>query len=235
MKQKLVKRILCLSLTAMMTLSPMVVSAAGSGSNTGSNPSDSGQTVTTVTEKSKSGGSGSSKSTDKKQNDTIITSAGVISSTINGNYSVKGVEGVAVRSPLAEVFAAAGCKKGEYAYAVVRDSACGELALNSLKAAASALNTPEGPIIDFYMTKVSASEQNEVLQFNAPITLTVGIPAGLRSADRDFALIRVVKGGEITVLADTDSDANTISIATDQTGVYMLTYGTKGYFDALRK
>lgn len=74
--------------------------------------------------------------------------------------------------------------------------------------------------------KVGNSSEKKVTNTKNAIAITLSIPEELRSASREFALLRV-HGGSVSVLRDQDSALNTITVETDRFSTYALAYKKK--------
>ncbi len=83
-----------------------------------------------------------------------------------------------------------------------------------------------GQYLDVNLFKVINGERNAITETKATLTITFEIPAALRGSRRTYSLIRV-HDGTTTVLNDTDSDPNTITIETDKFSTYALVYSEK--------
>ena len=105
--------------------------------------------------------------------------------------------------------------------------------MKSLTDAAAALGLGMGPIFDVAAMATSANGSRTIGSFTQ-ISMAAGIPASMRMEGAEYAIIRVIPGGQINVLLDVDSDPNTITFNTDASGTYMLVAAPAGYF-ALRR
>lgn len=83
-----------------------------------------------------------------------------------------------------------------------------------------------GQYLDVNLFKVINGERNVITETKATLTITFEIPAALRGSRRTYSVIRV-HDGATTVLNDTDSDPNTITIETDNFSTYELAYSEK--------
>ena len=111
---------------------------------------------------------------------------------------------------------------------------CGKKAMESLDAKLAALNVQKGPVLDIYMYKKATGQQAKTVKaLSQGIVVAFDIPAGMKGAEKEFAVVRVSENGEVAVLKDMDSNADSITFVTDKFGVFCLVYGPEGYFDIL--
>lgn len=234
-------KVTAFTLAAILAASPLTVSAA-SGSSPGQNPGQiSGQASGSSQSSGRSSGShghssggGSSATTSSsKATSTVITAGGAVTSTIGGSYTATVVNGTAVITPRAEVNGAFGLTSGETATAVVCDSRAGEAARKSLTDAAAALGVGMGPMFDFTAMATGTKGSRTIGTLGANITLIAGIPVSMRGEGFEYAMIRVIPGGQIDVLMDMDTNPDTITFQTNASGVYMLVAVPAGYFAVL--
>lgn len=87
-----------------------------------------------------------------------------------------------------------------------------------------ALGYIRGKYFDLRLFKIiNSGNKTQVEETNAPITLSLEIPETLRTAGREYYMLRI-HGGEATVLRDYDDSIDTITIRTDRFSVYVLAY-----------
>ena len=83
-----------------------------------------------------------------------------------------------------------------------------------------------GEYLDITLWKrVGSSSEKTVTNIATPISVTVSVPADLRSESREFVVLRVHKG-KVSILEDLDSAINTITFKTDRFSTYALAYRT---------
>ncbi len=83
-----------------------------------------------------------------------------------------------------------------------------------------------GEYLDITLWKrVGSSSEKTVTNIATPISVTVSVPADLRSESREFVVLRVHKG-KVSILEDLDSAINTITFKTDYFSTYALAYRT---------
>ena len=70
---------------------------------------------------------------------------------------------------------------------------------------------------------INGQQVGKITELNSPIRVTIEIPEELRSANRDFAIVRV-HDGAAEILEDVDSDPDTITIVTDKFSTYSIAY-----------
>ena len=223
------------AVAAILAASPLTAMAA-SGSASGSTPSQSTSSSSSSKSSSSrrsSGGSSSTSTASLKSTASVVTAGGVVNSTVGGSYTATVVNGTAIVTPKAEVNAAFALKNGEVATIVVRDSRAGEAAKKCFADTASALGLAMGPMFDFAGMATNAKGSRTIGTFSQNISMVVGIPASMRAEGVEYAMIRVIPGGQVDILVDVDADPNTITFNTNASGAYMLVAAPTGYFAAL--
>lgn len=223
-----------IAVAAALTATPLTVFAA-SGSASGSSPSQSSGSTSSSgsSHHHSSNGGGSTTATSTKSTASVVTAGGMITSTVGGAYTATVVNGTAVITPKAEINAAFGLANGEIATIVACDSRAGDAAKKSLSDAAAALGVGMGPMFDFAGMATSAKGSRTIGTFSQNISIVAGIPASMRMEGVEYAMIRVIPGGQVDVLVDIDTDPNTITFNTNASGVYMLVAAPAGYFAVL--
>lgn len=82
-----------------------------------------------------------------------------------------------------------------------------------------------GQYLDISLFKIVGESQNRIPETAGKIRITIAVPENLKAAEdvQEYAIIRV-HNGEVSVLQDLDSDANTITIETDRFSTYVIVY-----------
>lgn len=164
-----------------------------------------------------------------KPTDVVKTSDGKsLTSTVGGIYVAKTVDGVAVTTAKEEVANAAGLSKEEVQSGTnVRFYVCDSYnkgAKDALKAAADQLDKKVVGYINVDLYSINKKGVvTSIRKTNDPIDLVLGVPSSLEKADGKFSVICLVDGKPV-VMEDTDSDAKTITIHTNNFGVYAIVY-----------
>ncbi len=216
------------AVAAILATTPMsALAASGSTPSQSTNSSSGAQTNSNQD----NNGNSSASTVVQKSTASVMTASGAVKSTVGGSYTATVVNGTAVVTPKADVNAAFALKRGETATIVVRDSRAGEAAKKCFTHTASALGLVMGPIIDFAGMATTTKGSRTVARFTQDVSMVVGIPASMRTENVEYAMIRVVPGGQIDILTDNDEDPDTITFLTNASGAYMLVAAPKGYFE----
>lgn len=187
-----IKKILAATLAATMVMASALTVCAGSGA---------AETTTVVSEDAKAVAAA----------DATVTVAGSsVKTTVAGCYAAKKVQGVAVTTPAADLAAKLGLGKGQKAYVTVYDTDAkkSSKAMESLEAAATAVN---GSIVSTLNFDLFAKQSGKkVVLSNGAVQVTVGLP---KTADttKTYVVIRVVPGGEVTVLDNTSTNPKAVT------------------------
>lgn len=187
-----IKKILAATLAATMVMASALTVCAGSGA---------AETTTVVSEDAKAVAAA----------DATVTVAGSsVKTTVAGCYAAKKVQGVAVTTPAADLAAKLGLEKGQKAYVTVYDTDAkkSSKAMESLEAAATAVN---GSIVSTLNFDLFAKQSGKkVVLSNGAVQVTVGLP---KTADttKTYVVIRVVPGGEVTVLDNTSTNPKAVT------------------------
>ncbi len=82
-----------------------------------------------------------------------------------------------------------------------------------------------GQYLDISLFKIVGESQNRIPETSGKIRITIAVPENLKAADgvQEYAVMRV-HNGEVSVLQDLDSDADTITIETDRFSTYVIVY-----------
>lgn len=146
-----------------------------------------------------------------------VTVGGVtLVTTVKGAYLAKTVGGIAVTTPAAGIAASYGLTGSQTLYALVMDTdrKVSSKAMDSLNAAAAALNATMGPVLNIDLGYRENNLFRQLSADGAEIAMTVAIPADFQDAQANYAVIVVRYGGAITVLPDLDENAETVTFNT---------------------
>lgn len=82
-----------------------------------------------------------------------------------------------------------------------------------------------GQYLDISLFKVVGDNQSRIPETARKIRITIAVPEGLKvlGGVQEYAVIRV-HNGEVSILPDLDSDADTITIETDRFSTYVIVY-----------
>ena len=95
---------------------------------------------------------------------------------------------------------------------------------SSVESAAAASSYTVGQYLNIDILKyIDGQQTGKISDLNAPISITVDVPNGLKSNGRSFAVLRV-HDGAAELLRDTDTEPNTITISTDKFSTYAIVY-----------
>ena len=149
-----------------------------------------------------------------KEYQTTSSVAGV-KSEVAGSYLLQKGVGVAITSKAASIAQSYGFAKGETPFAKVfeMDVKKSDKAKASLDGVALAYGGTNVAYIDMEIGKMTNGHYT-LLPNGAGIAATFSIPKTAVEAGAKYAVVRVVAGGEFTLLEDTDSNPETISFVT---------------------
>lgn len=213
MKAKLAKRILTVALAGTLLLGSSFSVFASGDSYGDSSSSSSEEDVIAIIAASFEDGDSTVTSVADLPN---YNAAGGVTSTINGVYIATVVNGTAITTGLDTIAASYGLAAGETPYARIynMDGKKSYLAQAVIDNAAASLGAVVGPEINIEIGKLSGGKFSLLPSDGAGITLKVGIPASFAQDGKTFAVVAVRPGGAVSILADTDSDPNTITFTT---------------------
>lgn len=241
LRSKFLKNIMALSLSVIVIAGSTLSANAnvsendtnGSGYN-GSGYNGSGY----ESSGSGSGSKGSAGSTSVNLGTSSVKAAdGKVSvTTVAGQYTSKKFLGTIVSTQKALVNTSLGVKAGETAYIKISDSFCGPLAQQCVTDVAKSMGAKAGPMLDIFAGKISKNgKYTDIDKAAAAIEFKVGTPLNFKAAaGTEIAVLRVQKGGAVTVLPDMDQDPNTITFKTSGFGVFALIQVPAGSLNSLK-
>ncbi len=146
---------------------------------------------------------------------TTSTVAGA-KSTVQGVYLATSVNGTAITSGLSNIAGSYGLGSGEVPYArfTNMDADKSTAAKAVIDSAAESLGAEVGPCINIEIGKKSSGKFSLLSSDGAEIAVKIGIPKSFAQDDRTFAVVCVRPGGAVSVLKDTDTDPNTVTVET---------------------
>lgn len=217
MKSKNVKKLLAATLVATMMMATTLTAAAAGGTNpegSGTNPEGPGVSVSgNVAPSAASSASTSTPApaiTVTSANASVSVAGTAVRTTIAGAFDVKTLRGAAVVTPLAQVRASLGLKDSQTPYIMVFDTDANKsyLAMNCVNAAAQALG---GQVVTAINVNLGARENGKFVTLsNGSAAMVVGLPANADTS-KTYSVVCVQPGGVVTVLADQDADAATVT------------------------
>ena len=143
-------------------------------------------------------------------NETVKITGSSVKTTVAGCYAAKTVQGVAVTTPAADLTAKLGLTSGQKPYVTVYDTDAkkSSKAMESLNAAAQAVDGSVVSTLNFDLFAKQGGKK--VVLSNGSVQVTVGLP---KTADttKTYVVIRVVPGGEVTVLDNLSVNPNAVT------------------------
>lgn len=141
---------------------------------------------------------------------------------------------IILKTPLPEANNAAAIENDQYLQVRVYGDV-GENARELINSVAEGAGVKVASIFDIILQVMAqnGAPLREVNELNTPLTFTIAAPEGVDGNVYDFAVLRI-HNGQVTILPDLDSDAATITFASDRFSVYAVVYGAKGSFAASR-
>ena len=186
------------------------------GDLTPATPETSGSTTQTPTSNSVVTATGTT--TIAAAVEAIATTSSVkgVKSTVSGAYFIKKVNGVAIITPMADIIAGYGIGSGERLYAKVwdLDPKKSYMAKQVIDVAAASVGAEVGPGLNIELGKLSGGKYSLLSQDGSAITIKVGIPASFVQNGKTYAVVRVRPGGAVSILADQDTDIDTVTFTT---------------------
>ncbi len=195
MNNKIVKKVLAVAMAASMVVMPLTVGATDSSSSS----SDS----TTVTAAEAAGVTTTS---------TVNAGGTVLKSSTAGAYSVKTLSGVAVKSTVSEIKAAAGMAANETPFVKAYDITAKKspAAYASINSAAESMGATVTGAVNIDLGKVTGGKYTE-LPAGVSVPTTIGIPGGKVDPTKTYAVVKVLPGGATEILQDQDTNPNTVT------------------------
>lgn len=211
MRVSVMKKVLASVLTIALAAAPMSAMASGSGSgNNGGNGGCCGGSTDAVVAEVSDG-----TYTTVEAIPTTSSVAGV-KTTCAGIYLATKVDGSIIVTAADTIAAGYGLTNGEKPFVKFYnfDSKKSTAAAAAIENAAASIGAEVGPIVNLEIGKMSNGKYS-LLPMNGPaITAKLGIPGNFKKAGKTYAIIAVRPGGAVSVIADTDDNANTITFAT---------------------
>ena len=193
-----IKKILAATLAATMVMaSALTVCATTTGSGGAGSTGGSSESTTVTQEEIKSA------------NADIKVAGSNVKTTIAGGYAAKKVEGVAVKTPIADVKASLGLKEGQTPYVIVYDTdpKKSDKAMACVNAAAESIGAEFVVAIN---VDLGAKEKGKFVSLSdGSIAMVVGIPKV--DVTKTYSMVCVQPGGVVTILEDQDTNPKTVT------------------------
>lgn len=225
MKRTNLKKGLSVLLMTTMVLSSALTVEAASGGSSGSGGSSSSSSNKEASRTEQEGGSGVesgggsnvSNSANVFEGVSVLSASGNVAvagsnvrTTVAGAYAVKALRGAAVVTPLADVSASLQLKNGQTPYIMVFDTneKKSPLAMSCINAAISAQG---GTFLTAINVELGAKENGKIISLkNGGAAMVTGLPKGADTS-KTYYVVCVQPGGAISILADQDSNPNTVT------------------------
>lgn len=224
MKANIAKKMLLCTLTAALLVAPATgVMAAGSSAGTkavsGGGSSSSSSRVEAIISSNSGAQSGQNNASGGASSVASVantSSVAGVKSSLAGVYLATNVKGTAITTGLSTISDGYGLANGEKPYARIynMDAKKSYLAQACIDNAAASMGAVAGPAINVEIGKMASGKFSLLPADGAPISLKVGIPNSFAQSDKTFAVVAVRPGGVVSVLADTDTNPDTVSFDT---------------------
>ena len=203
MRANIIKRVLSCALVLSLVMAPAMGVSAKTVTTT-----TSGNCATATKEASK-------KVSEVKAIASTSKVAGITSS-VSGVYMLEKVNGGAITTDLGTISQSYGLASGEKLYAKMMDMDAkkSNLAKACMDAAAAAMGAEVGPCVNIELGKMAGGQYSVLPAEGATIRIALGVPANFVQDGKTFAMVRVREGGVVDILADVDTNPNTITFDT---------------------
>ncbi len=114
----------------------------------------------------------------------------------------------------------------------------GELAQAAVNSALTATGATKAATVSLNLFLYEGKAYKQVVLTDNEVAFKIQIPKALRSASRDFCVLRLNVDGTVSYLTDLDTDNATVTFKTNYFGaydLYVLAYAADGAFDAYAK
>ena len=204
MKASIIKRMMTGVLTAALVMAPVM--SVGATTTSGSTTSAADQIISTST-------AGEVATVAEVPSTSVV--AGVKSS-VTGVYLATSVSGSVVSTSVAAIAEGYGLTGSEKPYAKFTnlDAKKSPLAKAAIDAAAASQGAVVGPMLNVELGKMAGGKYSLLPSDGAAIRLSFGIPKNFAQADKTYAVVVVRAGGVVSILADVDTNPNTVTFDT---------------------
>lgn len=139
-----------------------------------------------------------------------------VKTTVSGVYFATSVNGTAVTTAVSSIAEGYGLASNEKPYAKFSnmDPKKSKLAKAAIDFAAASQGATVGPMLNIELGKMSGGKYSLLPSDGAAIRLSVGIPKNFAQDGKTYAVVCVRAGGAVSILADVDSNPNTVTFDT---------------------
>ena len=139
-----------------------------------------------------------------------------VKSSVTGVYLATSVSGSVVSTSVAAIAEGYGLTGSEKPYAKFTnlDAKKSPLAKAAIDAAAASQGAVVGPMLNVELGKMAGGKYSLLPSDGAAIRLSFGIPQNFAQADKTYAVVVVRAGGVVSILADVDTNPNTVTFDT---------------------
>lgn len=211
MKAKIIKRVMSGALAAALVMAPAMSAAAANSSSTPGSSSSEGSTVVDEAVESTS-----TESETTVADVPSTSSVAGVATTTAGVYLASSVDGAAITSSVASITSSYGLASNETPYVKISDMDPKKsyLAKAAIDAAAASQGAVVGPMINLELGKMTNGKYSLLSSDGAAIRVSFGIPASFAQSGKTYAVVRVQSGGVVSILADVDTNPNTVTFDT---------------------
>lgn len=204
MKARIIKRMMTGVLAASLVMAPAM--SAGATTTSGNTTSAAETVIASST---------SGEVTTVAEVPSTSAVAGVKTTTA-GVYLATGVNGSVVTTSVAAIQEGYGLTSSEKPYAKFSnlDAKKSPLAKQAIDLAAASQGAVVGPMLNVELGKMSAGKYSLLPSDGAAIRLSFGIPKNFAEAGKTYAVVVVRAGGAVSILADVDSNPDTVTFDT---------------------
>lgn len=223
MRKSIIKKLMMGALTASLVMAPTLSAFAAPTTVSGNSEDVVAEVIaeaiveeTTVEEaKDEAPASSSETSVTVAEIPTTSSVAGT-KTTVSGVYLATSVNGTAITTGMDAIKAGYGLAANEKAYAKFSnlDAKKSPLAKQAIDWAAASQNAVVGPMLNVELGKMTAGKYSLLPADGAAIRLSFGIPKNFAQDGKTYAVVCVRAGGAVSILADTDSNPNTVTFDT---------------------
>ena len=204
MKASIIKRMMTGVLTAALVMAPVM--SVGATTTSGSTTSAADQIISTST-------AGEVATVAEVPSTSAVSG---VKSSVTGVYLATSVSGSVVSTSVAAIAEGYGLTGSEKPYAKFTnlDAKKRPLAKAAIDAAAASQGAVVGPMLNVELGKMAGGKYSLLPSDGAAIRLSFGIPKNFAQADKTYAVVVVRAGGVVSVLADVDTNPNTVTFDT---------------------
>lgn len=136
--------------------------------------------------------------------------------TVSGVYLATSVSGSAITTSMAAIKDSYALTNNETPYAKFSnlDAKKSPLAKQAIDLAAASQGAVVGPMLNVELGKMTAGKYSLLPSDGATIRLSFGVPKDFAQAGVTYAVVCVRAGGAVSILADLDSNPNTVTFDT---------------------